>query len=156
MGKCSKCSNAQASYYDPDDGPGRYCKQCARDVPNVVSRWQRDKKRKAEARGEGAGAGSGMGQDKKRALDVPLEHQHQLRAVEHRPEEDGVAACRRPGSGGVGQRGVAECGGGGGGGRERWAGRRQGRSGWVRTSPYNGQQTLAAVWSGVATATARS
>ena len=71
MGKCSKCSNAQASYYDPDDGPGRYCKQCARDVPNVVSRWQKDKKRKAEARGEGAGAGSGMGQDKKRALDGP-------------------------------------------------------------------------------------
>eukprot|EP01043_Picozoa_sp_COSAG02_P119347 COSAG02_NODE_56008_length_287_cov_1.367021_1_plen_33_part_01 len=33
MGKCSKCSNVQASYYDPDDGPGRYCKQCARDVP---------------------------------------------------------------------------------------------------------------------------
>ena len=56
MGKCSKCSNAQASYYDPDDGPGRYCKQCARDVSNVVSRWQKDKKRKAEARGEGAGA----------------------------------------------------------------------------------------------------
>ena len=71
MGKCSKCSNAQASYYDPDDGPGRYCKQCARDVPNAVSRWQKDKKRKAEARGEGAGAGSGMGQDKKRALDGP-------------------------------------------------------------------------------------
>ena len=70
MGKCSKCSNAQASYYDPDDGPGRYCKQCARDVPNVVSRWQKDKKRKAEARGEGAGAGSGMGQDNKRALDA--------------------------------------------------------------------------------------
>ena len=71
MGKCSKCSNAQASYYDRDDGPRRYCKQCARDVSNVVSRWQKDKKRKAEARGEGAGAGSGMGQDKKRALDGP-------------------------------------------------------------------------------------
>ena len=24
MGKCYKCTSAQASYYDPDNGPGRY------------------------------------------------------------------------------------------------------------------------------------
>ena len=38
MGKCYKCTSAQASYYDPDNGPGRYCKQCARAVPGAVSR----------------------------------------------------------------------------------------------------------------------
>eukprot|EP01044_Picomonas_judraskeda_P007740 COSAG03_NODE_848_length_5639_cov_14.719675_2_plen_187_part_00 len=73
MGKCSKCSNAQASYYDPDDGPGRYCKQCARDVPNVVSRWQKDKKRKAEARGEGAGAGKKTNAEQGSAAAAPAE-----------------------------------------------------------------------------------
>ena len=39
MGKCYKCTSAQASYYDPDNGPGRYCKQCAKTVPGAVSRW---------------------------------------------------------------------------------------------------------------------
>ena len=73
MGKCSKCSNAQASYYDPDDGPGRYCKQCARDVPNVVSRWQKDKKRKAEARGDAVDAGARVEEAEARAKDAEAE-----------------------------------------------------------------------------------
>ena len=46
MGKCSKCQNKQASYCDPADGPGRYCKQCAGTVPGVVSRWQKDQWKK--------------------------------------------------------------------------------------------------------------
>ena len=56
MGKCSKCDNAQASYYDPDDGPRRYCKQCASAVPGAVPRWQKDKQ-KAAAQGVVLGAG---------------------------------------------------------------------------------------------------
>ena len=40
MGKCYKCTSAQASYYDPDNGPGRYCKQCAKTVPGAVSRYR--------------------------------------------------------------------------------------------------------------------
>ena len=59
MGKCYKCTSAQASYYDPDNGPGRYCKQCAKTVPGAVSRWQKDKQKAAA--NIGAGRGSGIG-----------------------------------------------------------------------------------------------
>ena len=56
MGKCYKCTSAQASYYDPDNGPGRYCKQCAKTVPGAVSRWQKDKQKAAAAATEAAAA----------------------------------------------------------------------------------------------------
>ena len=36
MGKRSKCQEKQASYCDPDDGPGRYCMQCASTMSGVV------------------------------------------------------------------------------------------------------------------------
>ena len=56
MEKCYKCTSAQASYYDPDNGPGRYCKQCAKTVPGAVSRWQKDKQKAAAAATEAAAA----------------------------------------------------------------------------------------------------
>ena len=38
MGKCSKCQEKPASYCDPADGLGRYCKQYASTVSSMVSR----------------------------------------------------------------------------------------------------------------------
>ena len=61
MGKCYKCTSAQASYYDPDNGPGRYCKQCAKTVPGAVSRWQKDKQKAAAAATEAAAALAAVG-----------------------------------------------------------------------------------------------
>eukprot|EP01052_Picozoa_sp_SAG31_P048002 SAG31_NODE_9850_length_1220_cov_5.238180_1_plen_215_part_00 len=49
MGKCSTCQDKQASYYAPNNGTGRYCKQCAEAVPGAVSRWQRDQSKAREA-----------------------------------------------------------------------------------------------------------
>ena len=56
MGKChgSKCQSKlkQASFYDPGDGPGRYCKVCA--VPGAVSRYQKEKEKAAKEKAASA------------------------------------------------------------------------------------------------------